>query len=195
MAVSVILNKKMKKENKKWLLDLAKRAVESELAGKKLEVGKIPAEFLEKKACFVTLTKNGELRGCIGHLVPVQELYLDVIDNARAAAFEDYRFEPVGRSEWLEIEVEVSILEIPKKYVYTSPEELIKYLGENKPGVIIKKGFNQATYLPQVWDELGDPEEFMSSLCRKAGLEAGEWRKMREIEVYGVEKLVYNKIN
>ena len=176
--------------NKKWLLGLARKAIKSELKGEKLVVSEVPVEFKKKKACFVTLTKNGELRGCLGHLIPLQELYRDVIENAKLAAFGDYRFESVISGELPEIEIEISILERPKKYKYSSPEKLVKFLAENKPGVMLKRGFNQATYLPQVWEELKKPEEFMGSLCQKAGLPADEWRKKVEIGVYGVEKLV-----
>ena len=175
--------------NKKWLLNLAKKAIESELSGKKLVVGEIPSEVRKEKACFVTLTKNGELRGCIGHLLPVQELFLDVIDNARAAAFTDYRFTPVIGSELPKIKIEISILAIPQKYTYSDPQNLLVYLVKNKPGVILKKGINQATYLPQVWQELKSSEEFMNSLCQKAGLPFDEWQRMSEIEVYGVETI------
>lgn len=175
--------------NKKCLLNLARKAIESELSGKKLLVGKIPLEVRQKKACFVTLTKNGKLRGCIGHLLPVQELFLDVIDNARAAAFTDYRFTPVTGSELPKIKIEISILTVPQKYTYSGPQNLLAYLAKNKPGVILKKGINQATYLPQVWEELKNPEEFMNSLCQKAGLPFDQWQKMAEIEVYGVEKI------
>ena len=179
----------MKIVNKKWLLGLARRAIESEFGGKKLKVFSIPAEFRQKKACFVTLTKNGELRGCIGHLVSVQELYRDVIENARRAALMDYRFGPVDRAELPEIEIEISVLDQPQKYNYVNPGKLINYLAKNRPGVILKKGFNQATYLPQVWEELRTPEEFMGNLCLKAGLPFDEWKRVGEIEVYGVEKI------
>jgi AmmeMemoRadiSam system protein A len=175
--------------SKKWLLDLARRAIESGLKREKLEVDEIPAEFRQKKACFVTLTKNGELRGCVGHLVSVQAVYLDVIENARSAALMDYRFEPVSRAELSEIEIEVSILDQPQKYNYSNPRKLVNYLAKNRPGVILKKGGNQATYLPQVWEELKNPEEFMGSLCQKAGLPVDEWKKMDEIKVYEVEKV------
>lgn len=175
--------------NKKWLLNLAMRAVESELGGGKLVIGRVQAEFAEKKACFVTLTKNGQLRGCIGHLIPVQKLYRDVIDNARAAAFMDYRFDPITTSELPLIKIEISILNVPQKYTYPCPQNLVDYLVKNKPGVILKKGFNQATFLPQVWEELKTPREFMGYLCQKAELPFDEWQKMNEIEVYGVEKI------
>jgi len=181
--------------NKKWLLDLARRTIESEVRGGKVVVGRVPVEFKKKKACFVTLTKNGELRGCIGHLVSVQELYRDVIENAKGAAMADYRFEPVNSAELPKIEIEISILDQPKKYKYSIPEKLVKFLAKNKPGVILRKGINQATYLPQVWEELKKPEDFLGYLCQKAGLPFDEWKKMSEVEVYKVEKLVYNEFS
>ena len=175
--------------NKKWLLNLARQAIETELKREKLVVKKVPVEFKKKKACFITLTQNGELRGCIGHLIPVQALYRDVIENARAAAFMDYRFDPVTNNELPQIKIEISILDRPKKYKYSSPKNLLKFLAENKPGVILKKGINQATYLPQVWEELKNPEKFMSSLCQKADLPFDEWKKMTSVDVYKVFRI------
>ncbi|MFA4827394.1 MAG: AmmeMemoRadiSam system protein A [Candidatus Shapirobacteria bacterium] len=175
--------------NKKWLLGLARKTIEGELRGEKLVVGRVPVEFKKKKACFITLTKNGELRGCIGHLISIQELYRDVIENAKAAAFVDYRFSPVTGDELPQIKIEISILDRSKKYKYPCPEKLVNYLAKNKPGVILKRGFNQVTYLPQVWEELKNPEKFMNFLCQKAGLPFDEWRKMKEVGVYKVEKI------
>ena len=175
--------------NKKWLLNLAKQAIETELKGQKLLVKKVPAEFKKKKACFITLTKSGKLRACIGHLIPVRALYRDVIENAKAAAFMDYRFNPVTDNELPQIKIEISILDRPKKYKYSSPKNLLKFLSENKPGVILKKGINQATYLPQVWEELKNPEEFMNSLCQKANLPFDEWKRMTSVDIYKVSKI------
>lgn len=180
----------MNQKNKQWLLDLAQRSIKTALINDKLVIGKIPSAFTAKQACFVTLTKKGDLRGCIGHLLPVQPLYVDVIDNARAAALNDYRFDPVTLAELPLIKIEISILDIPKKFAYCKPKDLTDYLAKNKPGVIIKKGFNQATFLPQVWDELKTPEEFLAYLCQKAGLPADEWQRLPAVEVYRVAKLV-----
>ena len=176
----------MIQKNKTWLLNLANKSIATTLGGNKLVIGQVPSEFTVKQASFVTLTKAGELRGCIGHLLPIQPLYLDVIDNARSAAFDDFRFNSLSSSELPLVQIEISILDIPQKFTYSHPRDLIAFLSQNKPGVIVKKGFNQATFLPQVWEELKKPTDFMNYLCQKAGLPANEWQKMSEVEIYYV---------
>jgi len=176
----------MKQKDKVQLLNLAKKSIATSFSGQKLRVGRLSPELTRPQAAFVTLTKDGELRGCIGHLLPVQPLYLDVIENARAAAFDDPRFPPLAPSELPQIEIEISVLDLPQKFTYSRPEELIAFLSRHHPGVTIKKAFHQATFLPQVWEELKDPSDFMSQLCYKAGLPPDEWQNMSEIEFYSV---------
>lgn len=187
MLVLPIMNPK----NKKWLLDLAKKAIETKLTSKELmlDSADVPKEFKTKKACFVTLKYSNRLRGCVGNLLPTQPLYQDVIKNARAAAFADYRFKPLTVDELKQIQIEISILEKPQQFQYYEPEELLNFLAVNKPGVIIRKASRQATFLPQVWEELKDPQEFLEHLCLKAGLFFNEWQKMTSIEFYLVEKI------
>ena len=121
--------------------------------------------------------------------MPYQPLYQDVIDNTINASFRDYRFGRLDKSELNQIKIEISVLTIPKKLNFSSPEELLKKLN-SKIGVILKKGYFSATYLPQVWEDIPDKTEFLSSLCLKAGLPADSWRKPGiEIETYGVEKI------
>ena len=145
----------------------------------------------EMKGCFVTLTVHTALRGCIGHLLPIQQLYKDVIENAVNAAFQDPRFPPMVKRELEDVHIEISVLDIPKQLNYKDEKDLIEKLTKTKPGVILKKGFHQSTFLPQVWGDLPEPEEFLSHLCMKAGLPPFEWKKSIEsiiFEVYGVEK-------
>lgn len=133
----------------------------------------------EPRASFVTLTKDFELRGCIGSLEATKPLYLDIIDNATSAAFEDDRFFPVTKEELLEIEIEVSVLTKPMRLPVETlhATSLLDALTIGVDGVIIKRGNKSATYLPQVWDEILDKHDFMSSLCLKAGLEPDDWYK------------------
>jgi len=177
----------------KIILNLASDSIRSKFEGKELKIdeSKLPDILKEERACFVTLTIEGELRGCIGHLLPTQPLYLDIIENARGAAFRDSRFNPLSEAEFEKIKIEVSVLDIPHHLEYKSVAELIKFLQENKPGVIIKKGGYSATFLPAVWEELTQPEDFLSHLCTKAGLHEGEWKGGElEVEVYGVVKFI-----
>lgn len=154
-----------------------------------MEIGRIPEEFKVRKACFVTLTINGNLRGCIGTLEPREELWRAVVSNAISAAFRDPRFWPLTKEELEKVEIEISVLGLPKSFKYENIGQLLEYLGKERPGVIVEKSGFSATFLPQVWEELKKPEEFLTQLCLKAGLAGDEWRKGVGIRVYEVEVL------
>lgn len=170
----------MNKVEQDFLLKLARKSIEHYLNHSSqlgISDSDLPSkELLTKQACFVTLTKDGQLRGCVGHLEPMQPLYKDVIENATAAAFFDTRFLPVTIGELPEIRIEISILSEPKNISYQTIEQLIKLLSDTRPGVIIQRGIFKATFLPQVWEELSSPEDFLSNLCLKAGLSTNDWK-------------------
>ncbi|MCX6773434.1 MAG: AmmeMemoRadiSam system protein A, partial [Candidatus Micrarchaeota archaeon] len=127
-------------------------------------------------AAFVTLMEKGELRGCIGTLDPYRDLAIDVSDNAMNAAFGDPRFDAVDRSELNSLNLEISVL-TPKEKFSGTPEEFMAYIKKEKCGVIIEKGWNRATFLPDVWKMLPDVNEFLSELSFKAGLPKEGWRQ------------------
>lgn len=181
----------MEEKDKKILLDLAHEAIRSKLENQKLKINpaKISGDLKERRSCFVTLEIDSRLRGCIGHLSPVQALFMDVIENAQAAAFSDPRFPTLTKSEFAKTTIEISVLSTSKKLEYESLPALIKYLEKNKQGVILKSSGQTATFLPQVWEELTTAEQFLSQLCLKAGLEANQWKKKVTIETYTVEKI------
>lgn len=134
--------------------------------------------FLEvKQGLFVTLHKNGDLRGCIGVIEPVEPLRTAVGKTARLAAFKDFRFAPLARDEFDQVDLEISLLSLPEKFEYSTSKELVQRLVPFKDGVIIEKGNRRATFLPQVWEKLPDTASFLSQLCIKAGLDADEWTK------------------
>jgi AmmeMemoRadiSam system protein A len=163
----------------KILVDLAAKTVAEVVehgTQPSVEVGEIPESLTQRRACFVTLTKDGELRGCIGSVFPREPLCRAVIGRARSAATEDPRFPPVKSEELDDLEIEVSVLTIPKRLEFESPEDLLAKLRPGTDGVVLRIGPRQSTYLPQVWDELSDPEEFMGRLSQKAGLGADAWR-------------------
>ncbi len=173
----------------KELLKVARDAINSFFDNKKIDVSvDIKKKFSRKQCCFVTLTKNGKLRGCIGSLEAKRELWRDIIENSINTAFKDPRFLPLTKEEFNEVNIEISILSAPYKLEFNGWEELLKKLTRNE-GVILKKGFYEATYLPQVWDIMPSKEEFMESLCLKAGLDGDEWKRDIEVFVYGVEKV------
>ncbi len=165
------------------LLKLARNTIKKALFGKEEKVSETyPEKLTKKRGAFVTLTIKGKLRGCIGHIIPSVPLVESVKENAINAAFKDPRFPPLSKTEFDEIKIEVSVLTEPKKLEYKGYQDLLSKLRPHIDGVIIKKGFHQATFLPQVWEQLPQKEEFLSHLCMKAGLPANEWKK-GELEV------------
>ena len=119
--------------------------------------------------------KNGELRGCIGTLEAVRDLAADVSENAMNAAFRDPRFDAVSKKELNELSIEVSVL-TPKEKFNGTDKEFADYVSRERCGVIIERGWNRATFLPDVWQALPNVNEFLAELSRKAGLSADGWR-------------------
>jgi AmmeMemoRadiSam system protein A len=174
------------------LLKLARSALEAAVRGKKvppLDLQQYPRKFGEPGATFVTLTRSGQLRGCIGALEAYQPLAEDVQEHAVAAALQDYRFPPVRPDELDRIEIEISRLTEPQPLVYTTPEDLLRKLHPGVDGVILKDGFRRATFLPQVWEKIPDPVDFLGNLCYKMGAEFDLWQhKHLEVFIYQVEE-------
>lgn len=139
----------------------------------------------EKRGCFVTLHKQGALRGCIGSIEPLTSLVECVTENARNAAFQDPRFAPLGLDELPEVDIEVSVLTVPEPLEFTDGEDLKRKLKPGVHGVILSRGFHRATFLPQVWEQLPDPQDFLEHLCLKAGLDRNAWRDDRiSVKIY-----------
>src|ERR1035437_5587476 len=162
------------------LLELARRALKEAVAPGRsplADTNNWPAKFRESRGCFVTLTRAGALRGCIGHIFPQESLYRAIQDNARSAALEDPRFRPVQPGELNQLEIEISVLTEPKPLPFTSPEDLLDKLQPDKDGVVLKLDGRGATFLPQVWSQIPDKVEFLNHLSEKAGGASGDWRK------------------
>jgi len=167
-----------------YLLSVARKTIEKKLFNKKDEADSdLSPKFSERRGTFVTLTINENLRGCIGHIIPQETLIEGIRVNAINAAFRDPRFRPLTKAEWKKVKIEVSILTEPKPLSYSGADDLLNKLRPGIDGVIIKKGVYQATFLPQVWEQLPDKKEFLIHLCVKAGLDGYAWKK-EEIEVY-----------
>lgn len=139
-------------------------------------------------ATFVTLTQNSQLRGCIGSLEAYRPLATDVAENAVAAAFRDPRFPPLTREELDRTRVEVSLLEPSEPIVFADEADAIAHLRPDIDGVILAHGSRRATFLPQVWESLPDPQRFMAQLKLKAGLPANFWDEEITLARYGVQK-------
>ncbi len=177
---------------KQILLRLAREAMESAVKGEALpplDKQSLPSPLCEEGASFVTLTIHGELRGCIGALEAYQPLADDVQEHAVAASLRDPRFPPVGESELSRIRLEVSRLTAPTQLEYSSGDDLLKKLRPHVDGVILKDGFRRATFLPQVWEKIPDPAEFLDHLCQKMGARPGLWRDAKlVVQTYQVEE-------
>ena len=141
-----------------------------------------------RRGTFVTLKIAGNLRGCIGSLAAEESIVDGVKRNAVNAAFHDPRFSPVTVEEIEDVDIEISILTKPQPLEYIDSVDLISKLRVNIDGVILKKGPAGATFLPQVWEQLPQPEKFLSHLCVKAGLSANAWENSRlKISTYQVQ--------
>lgn len=179
-------------EEKQTLLQLAREALETGVRGIPLptiDEGSLTPVLRAEGASFVTLTVRGNLRGCIGALEPYQPLVEDVREHALAAALEDYRFPTVQESELAGIEIEVSRLTVPVPLEYKEADDLVAKLHPGMDGVILRDGIRRATFLPQVWEKIPDPAEFLANLCYKMGAAPDTWRRKHlNVMIYQVEE-------
>lgn len=173
----------------KVLVELARSTIAGKLGQPAPKVA-IPDDdsFNTRRGTFVTLKMHGQLRGCIGNLSAEDSVVEGVKRNAINAAFNDYRFSPLKADELKDVEVEVSILTDPKPLPHSGGKDLLAKLTPHKDGVIIRKGRAGATFLPQVWEQLPQPEEFLKHLCMKAGLPSDSWTSPDlEVSTYRVQ--------
>ena len=175
---------------RKYLLAVARQtliSVETNPAspGPVIDTQSVPPRLMEKKPCFVTVTKHGTVRGCIGHLEPQEPLYAAVMHNARDLILHDPRFRP---GELDQIKIEISVLTEPQPLPFTSPENLLGRLKPGEDGVVLQIGPCRATFLPRVWEQIPDKVEFLNHLSQKAGCAPAAWRgKGTSVSIYHVE--------
>jgi AmmeMemoRadiSam system protein B/AmmeMemoRadiSam system protein A len=178
----------LSEDERQYLLELARETLEDYLEkGVKpaVEEGRLTPKLKKVQGCFTTLSKQGALRGCIGHILPQEELYKCVMDNAIAAALHDPRFAPVTSDEVDELEIEISALSVPETLEFDSPEDLLEKLRPGTDGVVIRYMGRTSTYLPQVWDMIPDKQQFLSQLCLKQGSPSNCWQMPgTEIQTY-----------
>jgi len=118
------------------------------------------SDLQQHLASFVTLHKNGELRGCIGALEAYQPLINDIAEHAYSAAFQDPRFPALQDNEYEQLEIEISVLGKPERMTFDSEENLLQQIRPNIDGLIIEHGYNRGTFLPSVWEQLPDKKDF-----------------------------------
>jgi len=180
-------------EEGKKAVKLARKAIETYLAENKVIKDRYSGVFEQKRGVFTTLTKHGELRGCIGFPYPIKRLDEAIIESAIAAATDDPRFPPVKLDEMNEIIVEVTILTPPEK-LDVKRVELPKHIEIGRHGLMVKRGLFSGLLLPQVAVEYGfDAEEFLSQTCMKAGLPPDCWL-VEGTEVYRFEGQIFKEV-
>lgn len=149
--------------------------------------------FNEPGASFVTLRKQGELRGCIGNIQATRPLYKDVQHNAVAAAMHDSRFSPLTAAELTQISIEVSVLSPLQPLQFASESDVLSQLRPYEDGIVLEYGCFRSTFLPKVWESLPSPQDFLAALKQKAGLSADFWMEGIQLWRYHVTCWSENK--
>jgi uncharacterized protein len=163
------------------LLALARASIDSALSnGRTGELvpytaAPVSPELTARRSSFVTLRRSKELRGCCGTLDAPRPLAEDVWRNAWAAAFNDYRFPPLGAAEWPQVSLHLSLLTMPEPLDVMSEAELLALLRPSIDGLILESETGRATFLPAVWEQIPDPLQFVRQLKMKAGWPAAYW--------------------
>jgi AmmeMemoRadiSam system protein A len=169
------------------LLPLARAAIAGELGIARTARDDLPW-LKEHGASFVTITESGRLRGCIGNLRPHRTLGEDVRSNAIAAAFRDPRFKPLTAGEFGAISLEVSVLSALEALAFADEQDALRQVRPGVDGLVLEYGHHSSTFLPQVWQSLKEPCEFLAELKRKAGLPPDLWDRDMKLMRYTVQK-------
>lgn len=180
----------LSKAHQQQLLELAKASIQHGLqTGKplKIDLADYPAELHARRATFVTLHINHDLRGCIGMLEAIRPLAEDIAENAFAAAFKDPRFPPLSAQEFKGLQIHLSILTNPEPIAFSSEQDLISQLQPGIDGLILQDGYRRGTFLPSVWESLPNPEQFLRHLKQKAGLPPDYWSDSIRVSRYRTE--------
>lgn len=183
---------KLLRENQEDLLRIAAHSVLSGFKrGRPLYVreSRYDEELSKKGAVFVSLYYNGALRGSVGSSEPVRSVLRDVSENAYAAAFQDFRFAPLGEDEIKDAEISISLLTPKVPLKFENEADLLKKMRPDRDGFVLRERENKALFLPSVWDTFSTPKEFLMHLKRKAGLPADYWSptlKMYRFEVIDI---------
>jgi len=178
---------KLSIDDQKICLQTAKDSIKFGLENNKalsVNSDEYSTDLQQQLACFVTLHLNGELRGCIGALEAYQPLIDDVSEHAFAAAFRDPRFPALQKKEFELIEIEISVLSQPEQMQFKNQQDLLNQIRPDIDGLILEHGYNRGTFLPSVWEQLPDKNDFLNHLKMKAGLPVGWWDDKAKISRY-----------
>jgi uncharacterized protein len=172
------------------LLQIAKNSIQNGLkfqAPLPVQIEEYSGILIQQRACFVTLNKQQQLRGCIGSLQAYRPLVIDISNNAYAAAFSDPRFPALQQVEFKQLEFHISILEPAEPMSFTSEEDLLSQIRPNIDGLILSDQGKKGTFLPSVWQSLTTTKDFWQQLKRKAGLPINHWSDTLMVERYSTE--------
>jgi len=183
----------LNKEYGKSLIKIARNSISSHFRNKEPEVSStLKSRLSEKSGAFVTITIDGELRGCIGFTEAIFPLWEAVVKASQAAAFEDPRFAPLTEEEFRRIKIEVSVLTMPG-LLEGKPKEYTKQIEIGKHGLVVESGYAKGLLLPQVFTEYdADAEKALEMTCQKAGLTAEAWKDPR-CKVYRFSAQVFKE--
>ena len=169
----------MTDSEKQLLLQLARASIGSRwepgLQDKILVIQQQLERFAQPQACFVTLHRDGKLRGCIGTLEATMPLSHAICHYAKAAAFKDPRFYPLDKSEWVDIIISITLLGPLRPVPAENRETLLSRLTAEKAGLYLKDAQHSATFLPMVWQQLPEPAQFLDALLEKGQWQTGIW--------------------
>lgn len=168
-------------------LDVARKAIECGLKnGERINIATADYStgLQQQAASFVSLHKNGVLRGCIGALEAYQPLINDIAEHAFAAAFQDPRFPALETDEYDSLKIDISIIGTAERVLFKSEDDLLRQIRPNVDGLILEYGYNRGTFLPSVWEQLPDKKEFLNHLKAKAGLPQNWWDNRVKVSRY-----------
>jgi len=188
--MSVTSSQTLTKTNFASLLQVARQAISDYLAdgiAKPPSLNNYPAPLREFGACFVTLTVAGELQGCLGTLEARTPLVLEVYNKAFASSHQDHRFTPLIAEQLGQLCIEISVLTKPVPLTLGAETDLYHYLSQHKCGVILSDAGRRAVFLPQVWQQLPTPEQFIAHLKQKAGWHTEYWSDTMQVSTFEVE--------
>jgi len=180
----------LSEQARKTLLKLAEDSIHHGVhhgCALRVQAADYPPELQARRASFVTLHRQGQLRGCIGHLEPVAPLVEDVVDNAYSAAFRDPRFPALRELELEGLDIHISVLTPATPMQFSSEADLVSQLQPGIDGLILQDGFQRGTFLPSVWESLPDPADFVRNLKLKAGLSPVHWSDHLQVSRYTTE--------
>ena len=186
IPVEVMFNPSQREQ----LLDLARQSIAWGLEHqqvKTITMLDFENDLTVNQSCFVTLYKNNQLRGCIGSLQPRRSLIQDVLENAFAAAFSDPRFDSLQQLELEQIKISISVLTPATELTFSSEQQLLEQIRPEIDGLILKEGQKTGTFLPSVWAQLPDKQEFLNHLKQKAGLASDYWSQNIKVSCYQTE--------